>query len=167
MKKMFYALTIILGLGTFSSVQSQGILDIFGDSSSYAFYYTDHAQSGVAPNHIVEISNLGTNSNSKFAVSTDGGMVVPAKGNYLISYRVLANSQVSLALYKNGNLIPETAFANTSASPVFGNVIIPLKKKDILTIRSIEISKTFNTVSPISTLTPTLPVTVTVQFLDD
>jgi hypothetical protein len=166
MKKMLYALAIILSLGNISNAHS-GISELFGDSSSYAFYFTDHAQSGIAPHHIVEVSNLATNSNSKFDVSPDGGIVVPAKGNYLINYRVLANSQVSLALYKNGNLIPESAIANTSASPVFGNVIIPLRKKDVVTIRSIEVSKTFNTVSPVSTVTPTMPVTVTVQFLDD
>jgi hypothetical protein len=84
----------------------------------------------------------------------------------MISYRVLANTQISLALYKNGVLIPETAFANISM-PLSASIIIPLKKKDVLTLRSIEVFKLFNTVAPLSTLTPTLPVAVTVQFLDD
>jgi hypothetical protein len=71
MKKFFYALAFLIGFSTLP-LQSEGILDIFGTYSSYAFYYTDHTQSGIGPNDIVEISHIGSHNNPKFGLSARG-----------------------------------------------------------------------------------------------
>lgn len=158
MKKFIYTLALVFSFAAIA-------LNADEDATSYAFYYSNTAQVGIAPSHIVEITNLGTKTKSKYKLSSDKGIKVPSTGNYLISYRVLANTQVSLALFKDGVLIPDTAFSNTTASPVLGSVIIPLDKKDVVTIRNIETAKTFNTVASVSSTTPTLPVNITIQYL--
>lgn len=190
MRQMIYTSAIVLGLGAFSTIQGVDFSEIEGSSSSsststststssvekhsnnensttYAFYFSDQTQLGIGPNNIIQLTNLGVNNNRHFDLAFNGGFVVPFSGNYLVSYRVLVNSQASVALYKNGRLIPESAFANTSTSPIIGSLIVALKKHDIVTIQSIETAKTFNTMIPVSTSTPTVPVSLTVHYLDN
>jgi|GEM_PF-3265875 len=180
MKPIIYTLAVILGLGTGSTIQAIQTENIEANSSNnqtakpssnsqsidYAYYYTDQTQLGIGPNHIVELTNLGMNNNRRFELSSNGGFTVPNSGNYLISYRVLSSSQASLALFKNGVIMPSTAFSNTSSSPIFGSAIIAIKRRDVITIQSIETAKVFNTVVSVSTVTPPLAVSLTVQSLN-
>ena len=187
MKPIIYTLAVILGLATCSTIQASSIQELdaakpTGNQSNnnsrpdrtrpedrsphYAFYFSDEAQIGIGPNHIVALTNLGRNNSNHFELTSNGGFTVPKTGSYLVSYRVLANTQASLALFKNGILIPETAFSNTSTSPIFGSVIIAIHKNDVITIQSIETVKTINTVVSVSTTTPSIPVSLTVQNFD-
>lgn len=176
MKQTIYTLALVLGLGALSTIQATELDNVesshllqtkSSNTLSSAYYYSDQIQLGIAPNDIVKLTHLGTNNSKKFGLSYSGGIIAPYNGNYLISYRVLANTQISLALYVNGHLIPESAFAGTSTSPVFGSIVVSLNKNDVLTIQNIETAKTFNTMIPVSTYTPTIPVSVTVQCLDN
>lgn len=173
MHKFIY--TLVLALGLSSTMQAlepsqdthlkQQRSQNNSVSKSYASYYSKCVQLGIGPNQIVKLTEEAINNNKRFKLTNNNGFKIPFHGNYLISYRVIVNSQSSIALYKNEEIIPESAFSNASINPVFGNVIIHLEKNDVVTIRNIDISKTFNTVVPVSTLIPTCPVSVTVQYL--
>lgn len=169
MKKFIYSLAILIALGScFVAEGFEASNDNDDNSSSlihYGIFYTQNAQIGIAPNQIITITNQTIFKKSKFKISDNGGVIIPSRGSYSISYRVLTNSQVSLALFKNNEIIPESAFANTAASPISGTVIVSLRARDIITIRSIETAKTFNTVSPVSTSFPTIPVNMNIQII--
>ena len=175
MKKSIYTLVLALALSFSSNVQGSEISNIeikssnpanSGNPVSHANFFANQLQMGIAPNQIVHLTNLGANNDRKFKLSANGGFVVPASGNYLISYRAVINAQASLALFENENIIPESAFSNSGISPIDGNVIVSLIKNDVITIRSIELTKSFNTVIFVSSSAPTIPVAITVQLLD-
>jgi len=175
MNKSIYTLVLALALSISSNVQGAEVSDVevassrsanSGNPMSHANFYTNQLQMGIGPNQIVQLTNKGTTNDRKYNLSSNGGFIVPVNGNYLISYRAVVNSQISLALFDNENIITESAFSNTGIAPIFGNVIVSLNKNDVITIRSLEIAKTFNTVISVSTSAPTMPVAVTVQLLD-
>lgn len=175
MKKSIYTLVLALALSISSNVQGAEISNIemtssnsanSGNPVSHANFFANQLQMGIAPNHIVQLTNVGANNDRKYQLSANGGFIVPARGNYLISYRAVVNSQASLALFENENIIPESAFSNSGIAPIDGSVIVSLNKNDVITIRSIELAKSFNTVIFVSSSAPTIPVAVTVQLLE-
>ena len=175
MKKSIYTLVLALALSISSNVHAGEVSDIemassrrpnSGNPMSYANFYSHQLQMGIGPNQIVQLTDMGANNDRRYRMSANGGFIVPFSGNYLISYRVVVNSQISLALYENEDILSESAFTNTGIAPIEGNVIVSLTKNDVISIRSIEIAKSFNTVISVSSSVPTIPVAVTVQFLD-
>lgn len=180
MKRIICSSALFLGLGFFLSLQGLENLNLEESNSPitkpahsnrsrtpYAFYFSNQIQLGILPNDIIKFDCLGSKNYKKFDLSDCGGAIIPISGRYLITYRLLVNTSISVALYANENLIPETGFSNMSASPIYASTIVYLNANDKLTIRSLETSKIFNTITSVSSSSPTMPVSMTVLFLDN
>ena len=173
MKRLSIAILSLLGMMVLSTANAavvENVQDISrssGNSVPYAYAYATAPQIGIGPHDTVALTSLGVHGRD-FDLTSDGGIVVKKKGDYLIQFQVLASSQASLALYKNGRLINESAFSNiATTAPISGVMIINLSARDVITLRSIENYKTFNTIAPTTITTPTIPVSFVIQRVDD
>lgn len=167
MKKFLYTSLVLFGFLSMNLLM--GNAQEYSEKKhgeNWAFFYADKAQVGVSPDGIIVFTDLDNKEDTRFDLSNSGGIIVPSTGNYLVNYRVLASNPASVALFRNGNLVKTSAFGSIAATtPISGSTILSLKSKDVLTIRSIENSKVFNTVIPAGSTCDTLPVSLTIQLL--
>lgn len=160
-------LLVLSSLGAANADYINEISRSSGNSAPYAYAYANCPQIGIGPNDIVELTSLGVHGRD-FDLTSNGGLIVRKKGDYLIQFQVLASSQASLALFKDGQLIQESAFSNiATTAPITGNMIVTLSQRDVITLRSIENYKTFNTIAPVTIASPTIPVSLIIQRLTD
>lgn len=166
------AFVAMLASLTFSSVEAtdptiEMLAKSSSNSSPFAYIYASSAQIGIGPGDVIKFTDLGYHGKN-YDITQDGGVYIKKKGYYLIQFQALISSQASIALYRNGNLLEEAAFSNISTTaPITGNVIVALDNRDVLTIRSIENYKTFNTLAPSTITATTIPVAMTLQQLDN
>lgn len=132
-----------------------------------AYYYATTSQIGINPGDIVKLTTLGLHGKF-FDITADGEAVVNKHGYYAVQFQALVSTQASLALFKNGEIVPDTAFANlATTSPITGNVVVFLGVGDTLSIRSIENYKSFNTMMPTTIQANSIPVAMTMQRFDN
>lgn len=171
MKKLLS--TLALSLIFFSGLQGteflnceQSIEQSLGVGGSVsATSYANSSQAGILPNGTIRLTELDGSAKG-VKLSENGGVIVRARGSYLVSYRVLVNTQTTLALFKNEDVLPTSAFSNTAAlSPVGGTIVMDLDRGDEITIRNIDATKSINTVVSAGAMVPPIPVSLTIVRL--
>jgi hypothetical protein len=147
---------------------------IVAPAPAFAFLYNPAIQAGILPgggtSSIVIMPILAPESSGGFTSSANFGVTIPANGNYVLTYRVFPNVAASFAFYRNGIIIPTTAFGNNSVtSAVNGqNPIVRLLAGDVITLRNINVAGTVSTVLPSgAALSPPIPATMSVLKISD
>lgn len=172
LNRFFGVITACVGILTLSSAHAKNQSSNnehanISNTIPVAYYYANTSQIGINPGDIIKLTTLGQHGKF-FDITVDGEAVVNKHGYYIIQFQALVSSQASVALFKNGEILPETAFANlATTSPITGNVVVFLGSGDTISIRSIENYKSFNTMMPTTIQANSIPVALTMQRFDN
>lgn len=145
----------------------QGIPGIPGPIGTgiYAYAVSSNPQLGISSGSNVVITTIEEQAGG-FVIG-GLGVVVPRDGVYLIQFRVLPNTLASVFLNRSntGVIIPSAFANNVAGGSVAGSVIATLVAGEAIEI--ISNVATFNTVVPVTTLQPAIPVEMTIILLVD
>lgn len=103
----------------------------------YAQYYATGSQT-VAANDIFNLVQLHPEQLGGFAAPVAGSVIIPSDGIYFVSFRILsATTNITVALYQNGNLVADVVYANSLANTVISGLgIVRLEAGDIISLRN-------------------------------
>lgn len=133
--------------------------------SYYGLFFASAAQTSVQPDQIIAFTDAGTTCTS-FELSVDGGIILPWRGSYRVTYAVQQDALGAVALFADDVLLPLTTSAAADVGATLTNTsIITLNANQVLTLNSIESTATFNTLIPSGTSTPSVPVNLVIEFI--
>jgi|GEM_PF-4759122 len=104
----------------------------------FGYFYNAVSQTGIDYLGVIDLPTMDPISSIGFLSSIDNGVIIPVTGIYSISYNVVADQTMTIALAQNDNPIPNSAYASFSnlSNPVglFAQIIVSLNAGDVVTL---------------------------------